>query len=110
MELNDDSFVVVDIVLWLSSITDDELDEEIEEERGTFEVDKWILLLLLVVVLRRRDADECSLLLLPPMCLSSKERKNARAFSTALFVDAECWNFFKDSIENKVIFSYNLIK
>ncbi len=105
MELNDDSFVVVDIVLWLSSITDDELDEEIEEERGTFEeVDKWILLLLLVVVLRRRDADECSLLLLPPMCLSSKERKNARAFSTALFVDAECWNFFKDSIENKVIF------
>ncbi len=105
MELNDDSFVVVDIVLWLSSITDDELDEEIEEERGTFEeVDKWILLLLVVVVLRRRDADECSLLLLPPMCLSSKERKNARAFSTALFVDAECWNFFKDSIENKVIF------
>jgi len=102
LELNDDSFVVVDIVLWLSSITDDELDEEIEEERGTFEeVDKWILLLLLVVVLHRRDADECSLLLLPPMCLSSKERKNARAFSTALFVDAECWNFFKDSIENK---------
>ena len=36
------------------------------------------------------DDDECSLLLLPPRCLSSNERKNARAFSTALLLDAEC--------------------
>jgi hypothetical protein len=46
----------------------------------------------------RRPRDECSWLLLPPRCLSSNERKKARAFSTALLVDAEYWNFFKDSI------------
>jgi hypothetical protein len=38
LEANDESFVVVvDIVLWVSSIIDDELDGVLEEGIGTFE-------------------------------------------------------------------------
>ena len=44
--------------------------------------------IVLFVVLRRREEDDEEYSL--PICFSSNERKNARAFSTALFVDAEC--------------------
>ena len=74
---------------------DDELDEETEEETGNFDggeridEDEWTWLAGGEVVWwRRRDDELCSLLL--PRCLSSNERKNARAFSTAVLADAEC--------------------
>jgi len=61
----------------------------LEGEQGAFVVVGWPM-----------DGDGCSLLLCRLIWrrLSLNDRKNARAFSTALLADAEWGNFLKDSI------------
>jgi hypothetical protein len=96
--LNDTSALGVARV---SSTIDDELDDAMDDgttrtfadvgASGTDETECFAArahaALVAIVDERRRD-DECSLPL--PRCFSSNERKKARAFSTALFVEAEC--------------------
>lgn len=125
MGWNDESCVVVTIenVFWVSSIIDDALEEDnedgkcaLEEDEEEEEAERWIFVFFELELYWCEDElvddDEWSLWLALLWCRSSNERKNARAFSTALLADAECWNFRRDSeipMKKKTNFRFALL-